>query len=80
MAPIISIIIPCYNHGQYIQEAISSIEKSAGKSPYEIIIIDDGSSDEYTINVLNSLEEKGLPHLKTGKSGIGKKQEIMEFS
>jgi len=36
--PLISVVIPCYNHGQYIDEAIKSVEESKYQD-FEIIII-----------------------------------------
>ena len=46
-APIISIIIPCYNvPEEYIRRALDSIMAQTF-TDYEIIVVDDGSSDEY---------------------------------
>jgi glycosyltransferase involved in cell wall biosynthesis len=42
--PLISIIIPSYNHGKYLQTAISSI-KQQNYPAIEIIVVDDGSDD-----------------------------------
>lgn len=55
--PLISVIVPCYNHGKYIDEALYSIEASECDYAYEIIIIDDGSTDEGTINRLKELDK-----------------------
>jgi|GEM_PF-1050563 len=42
--PYISVIIPVYNAGKYIADCLQSIQ-AAGFSSYEIICVDDGSSD-----------------------------------
>ncbi len=42
--PLISVIIPCYNHGHYLQDAFDSIY-SQNYTYIEIIVVDDGSTD-----------------------------------
>jgi glycosyltransferase involved in cell wall biosynthesis len=54
--PLVSIIIPCYNYGQFIEETI----KSASEQTYEnieIIVVNDASTDPLTIRVLEKLEQ-----------------------
>ncbi len=43
-APILSVIMPTYNHGAYIAESLESIFSQA-VSDLEVIIVDDGSTD-----------------------------------
>lgn len=50
----VSAIIPCFNDGNYIRDAIESIIGQTYKS-FEIIVVDDGSDDVNTIKVLDSL-------------------------
>jgi glycosyltransferase involved in cell wall biosynthesis len=71
MDPVISVIVPCYNHGLYVREAVESVKSSAGKYSFEIIIINDGSTDEYTIKVLNELKEEGYCVVNQKNQGLG---------
>jgi len=67
---IFSIIIPCYNYGRFISDAVNSVLSSTFQD-FEIIVVNDGSTDPYTLKVLNTLknprlkiihqENKGLP-------------------
>ena len=69
--PLISIIIPCYNYGQYIQEAIKSVEDSTCNN-YEIIIINDGSTQLETQRILKELELKGYNIINQRNLGLAK--------
>ncbi len=51
----VSIITPCYNDGKYIEETIHSILSQTYKN-WEMIIIDDGSEDNETIDILKKVE------------------------
>ena len=42
--PLVSVVIPCYNHDQFVQESIQSVIDQDYKN-IELIIIDDGSQD-----------------------------------
>lgn len=43
----VSVIITCHNYGRYLARAIrSAVNQSVPKTEYEVIVIDDGSSDE----------------------------------
>jgi glycosyltransferase involved in cell wall biosynthesis len=43
--PLISIIVPCYNYGAYLGEAIDSIRAQTYEN-WEMLIVDDGSKDD----------------------------------
>lgn len=69
--PLISIVIPCYNHGIYIDEAIKSVEEYKNND-YEIIIINDGSTDSFTNIRLEELKSKGYNVIFQTNQGLGK--------
>jgi len=71
MKAIISIIIPCYNQGVYIDEALHSIQQCDDKSLYEIIIVNDGSTEENTLNKLKELSAKGFTIVNQTNKGLG---------
>jgi glycosyltransferase involved in cell wall biosynthesis len=54
----ISVVVPCFNHGQFLPEAIASVD-SAGRDDLELIVIDDGSTDERTRVEMDKLAVTG---------------------
>src|SRR6185295_1693401 len=58
-APVrLSVVIPCFDHGELLVEAVASAERSLAE-PYELIVIDDGSRQPRTLEVLAALEAAG---------------------
>ena len=57
--PLVSIIIPNYNHCQFLEERIKSILNQTYTN-YEIIILDDNSSD-HSLEIINKFTEN--PHI-----------------
>ena len=54
--PLVSVIIPCYNDGHYLDDAVASA-KSQTFTDIEIIIVNDGSDDQPTIQKLHSFND-----------------------
>ena len=67
--PDVSVVIPCYNQGEYIQEAIESVFKHTYTN-FEIIVIDDGSTDGKTIDILDRLSYPKTTLIRTENRGL----------
>ncbi|HSM01050.1 MAG TPA: glycosyltransferase [Acidimicrobiia bacterium] len=53
-APRVSVVIPCFEQGEWVGAAVSSVFEQAGP-PWEIVLVDDGSTDPETIAELDRL-------------------------
>jgi glycosyltransferase involved in cell wall biosynthesis len=53
--PLVSVIVPCFNHGRYLTGCIESILEQ-DYPELEVIVIDDASTEDSTLTVLAELE------------------------
>ena len=73
--PKVTIIVPCYNHPKYLKKALLSAVNQDYQEPYEIIVVDNDDSSEYTQN-RKIVEEVNSPkilyyHNKKNIGGLG---------
>lgn len=54
--PLVSVVIPCYNHENFVQDCIQSVIDQTYKN-IELIIIDDGSKDNSVFKIQEMLEK-----------------------
>lgn len=77
--PLVSVVIPCYNYGHFLPEAVAGVLSQPGVD-VEVIIVDDASSDG-SVKVARELEdgdpriqvvahEKNLGHIATYNDGL----------
>ena len=66
--PIVSVIMPCFNQGRFIEEAVESVLNQTYPS-YEIIIINDGSTDIETVRLLQDYDKPTVSILHTENRG-----------
>lgn len=67
--PRVSVVVTCYNLGQYLYESLSSVCRQTLQE-IETVIVDDGSTDPYTIARLDDLAEAGWRVLRTENRGL----------
>jgi len=63
------VVIPCFNDGEFLIEAVASVARIAS-SVSELVIVDDGSTDPRTLEVLSILEELGYRVLHQENMGL----------
>src|SRR5262245_59288324 len=64
--PRMSVVIPNYNHGHFIEEALAAIARQT-LPPSEVVVVDDGSTDD-SVARLQSFAAR-MPCLKLHRHG-----------
>jgi glycosyltransferase involved in cell wall biosynthesis len=66
--PLVSIVIPCYNLGAFVDEAIDAARAQTWR-PIEIVVADDGSDDPRTVARLAEIEGGGVTVVRIAHAG-----------
>ncbi len=66
----ITVVIPCYNQGHYLKDALESLAL-CDQSLFDIIIVNDGSDDELTNKYLSDLKQQGFNVVFQQNKGLG---------
>lgn len=74
-APAVSVIIPCFNLGRYLDEAVDSVLSQTFQD-FEIIIVDDGSTDPDTIGLLRNYRRPRTRVLITENRGLARARNL----
>jgi glycosyltransferase involved in cell wall biosynthesis len=67
--PRISVIIPCFNQGEFLDEAVNSVLAQTFQD-FEILIVDDGSTDEATGRLLSDFRRPKTRVWRTSNRGL----------
>ena len=65
----ISVVIPCFNHGQFLTEAVQSVT-ALNRNDVELIVVDDGSTDEPTRKEMDALSAQGINVIRQENQGL----------
>jgi glycosyltransferase involved in cell wall biosynthesis len=65
----LSVIIPCYDQGEFLLEAVASVERSVPEV-CELIVVNDGSREPRTLEVLALLREAGYRVVDQENAGL----------
>lgn len=63
----LTVIVPCYNSGQLVLEAVDSVARQPMSNPLEIIVVDDGSDDPETLTSIDACRE--FPDVRVVRQG-----------
>lgn len=63
-------VIPCFNHGEFLLEAVRSVG-DARRDDIELIVVDDGSTDERTHKEVDALSARGISVIRQQNKGVG---------
>jgi glycosyltransferase involved in cell wall biosynthesis/SAM-dependent methyltransferase len=67
--PAISVVIPCYNLGRYLYEAVRSALHQTVQH-VEVIVVDDGSTDEITTLLIDNLRHPCVRVIRQANRGL----------
>lgn len=65
--PRVAVIVACFNDGATLEQAVGSL---AGEEPHELVVVNDGSTDRGTLEVLARLRAGGVHVIDQENTGL----------
>lgn len=65
----VTVVIPCFNHGEFLPEAVESVT-ALQRNDVELIVVDDGSTDGRTRKEMDALPERGIRTIRQQNKGL----------
>src|SRR3954454_20475437 len=62
-----AVIVPCFNDGATLTETVAS---ARDQEPCELVVVDDGSTDEATLRTMDELERDGVRVVHKENGGL----------
>lgn len=66
--PLISVVVPLFNKARYVAEALNSVERQSFVD-YEVIVVDDGSSDESAL-IVSAIASSRMRLVQQANAGV----------
>ncbi len=63
----VAVVIPCFNDGATLAQAVGSLE---GQESHELVVVDDGSTEDGTLRVIAELEGAGARVVRQQNAGL----------
>jgi glycosyltransferase involved in cell wall biosynthesis len=76
VTPSISVMIPCYNLGPYLAEAVDSVLAQT-RQDFEVLVVDDGSTDPATLAVLDRFARPKTTLFRTANQGLARSRNLL---
>ena len=66
---LVAVVIPCYNLGRFLQEAVDSVRAQTFRD-FDLVIVNDGSTDAPTCRVLADYAAAGMTVVESDRRGL----------
>jgi len=67
-SPRVCVVIPFYNSGKYLPQTLDSLRRQTYQN-FDVIIVDDGSTDAHSLQLIDSLKAQGLNIIRKPNGG-----------
>jgi len=65
--PRVAVVVPCFNDGETLPATLASL---SGEEKHELVVVDDGSDDEATLDTLSRLAAEGTTVVRRENGGL----------